>query len=49
VLPGSGIPLKDYPLHVSVADVEREAGRRLLDRVERCWLDAMPSDNINTR
>jgi hypothetical protein len=34
-LPGSGIPLKDYPLHVSGADVERGAGRRPLDRLER--------------
>lgn len=33
-LPGSGIPLKNYPLHVSVPDVERAAGRDPLARVE---------------
>lgn len=33
-LPGSGIPLKNYPLHVSVGDVERAAGRHPLARVD---------------
>jgi hypothetical protein len=33
-LPGSGIPLKDYPPGVEVAQVERDAGRAPLTRLE---------------
>jgi hypothetical protein len=33
-LPGSGIPLKDYPLMLNLAQVERDAGRTPLARLE---------------
>lgn len=32
-LPGSGIPLKDYPLEPSIAEIERAAGRDPLSRL----------------
>jgi hypothetical protein len=33
-LPGSGLPLKDYPLGADIAEVERDAGRDPLTRLE---------------
>ena len=33
-LPGSGIPLRDYPLTFDVAQVERDAGRTPLARLD---------------
>jgi hypothetical protein len=34
-LPGSGIPLKDYPLDTSLPEIERAAGRDPLSRLQR--------------